>query len=924
MIWQFLSWYLIMQLMTLVALPLGTTLFVNLPDRGYAFLKSLGVLLVGFLFWLGYSYGILRNESGGAWLAVVLVGVFSATVGRGFFAQLRRPGERPLRWQTVLMVEVLFLAAFAFWAYVRAHDPAVDHTEEPMDLMFMNSIWVSPTFPPHDAWLSGYAISYYYFGYWLLTTLGRLAGQPPEIAYTLGQASWYGLLWIGCFGIVYNLLAYRNGHGASAFLGGLLGGTTVAFAANPQGFFEWLHANGYNITALARWFNVTNFPALAGPDVGQTGNWYVSFDWWWWRASRVISDRWLTGDHMEVIDEFPIFSYILGDNHPHVMAMPIAILLVALALNLFLSKRRIALPIAIDTLQINSEAVSSPVTETTGTEQETTEGPAEERTVPTHAESTSWLPALLRSPATLREFIQTIVPLGGAGLLTVTVVLGSLIFLNTWDLPAYWLLLALSLTVLVWRNLGNLPLLSNFHRWQQTLIPVVLVAIGLLIGSWLLYYPYLLTAQSQAGGIVPNLFNPTRLPQFLLMFGFAIFGMLGLLGLSWQRIQHQMGEKQVGEKDGSRPAALGVIGTLVLGLPILFLLLSTLATTTAGGGQRLAGNMPLPEGSSNYIPYIAARWGANFWTFLLVGGLVTLCAWLALRYLETLPALGTPATPAAVRGDETNLFVLLLALIGLLLLFAPEFVYLRDNFGTRMNTVFKFYYQAWLLLGLSSSYLIVTAIRQFFRADSGATAGVNTLPASRTTAQINSGLRVGTFACAILSLLIVGTGLFYPVMAVYSKAGGFASDNPTFNAVAYLAQYSPNEWAAVEWIRNNTPGDAIVLESKGASYRSNYNRISTITGRQTLMGWDGHESQWRGEAFGEMAQGRDQALETIYRGGTPDQIRRTLDEWQIDYVYIGPIERTNYGLPPQAERNLTEAMDLVFEAGDVRIYQRRQ
>lgn len=30
----------------------------------------------------------------------------------------------------------------------------------------------------------------------LLTTLGRLAGQPPEIAYTLGQANWYGLLWI--------------------------------------------------------------------------------------------------------------------------------------------------------------------------------------------------------------------------------------------------------------------------------------------------------------------------------------------------------------------------------------------------------------------------------------------------------------------------------------------------------------------------------------------------------------------------------------------------------------------------------------------------------------------------------------------------------------------------------------------------------
>ncbi|HRW09422.1 MAG TPA: hypothetical protein P5121_30180, partial [Caldilineaceae bacterium] len=105
---------------------------------------------------------------------------------------------------------------------------------------------------------------------------------------------------------------------------------------------------------------------------------------------------------------------------------------------------------------------------------------------------------------------------------------------------------------------------------------------------------------------------------------------------------------------------------------------------------------------------------------------------------------------------------------------------------------------------------------------------------------------------------------------------------------------------------------------------SNYNRMSTMSGRQTLMGWDGHESQWRGKAFGEMAQGRDQALETIYRGGSPVQIAQTLAQWQIDYVYVGPSERSRYGLTPQGERNLATAMDLAFEMGDVRIYQRRR
>ncbi|MCB0183132.1 MAG: hypothetical protein KDE31_02650, partial [Caldilineaceae bacterium] len=223
MIWQFFSWYLIVQLITLLTIPLATQLFANLWDRGYAFVKSLGILLIGFVFWFGYSFGLLRNEAGGAWLAVIAIALLSLLVGRPLLQRWLRGEKLPLQWRHVLFVELLFLLAFAFWAYVRAHDPAVDHTEEPMDLMFMNSIWVSPTFPPHDAWLGGYAISYYYFGYWLLTTLGRLAGQPPEIAYLLGQATWYGLLWVGCYGIVYNLLATREGASVKAMLGGLLG-----------------------------------------------------------------------------------------------------------------------------------------------------------------------------------------------------------------------------------------------------------------------------------------------------------------------------------------------------------------------------------------------------------------------------------------------------------------------------------------------------------------------------------------------------------------------------------------------------------------------------------------------------------------------------------------------------------------------------
>ena len=117
----------------------------------------------------------------------------------------------------------------------------------------------------------------------------------------------------------------------AAGAGGLLAALMVGVAANVQGLLEWLHANGVNVTPLANFFQVQGFPAEAAV----TNNWYIDFGWWWWRSSRVLQDLDLANNHIEVIDEFPAFSYILGDNHPHVMAMPFAVLVVGIALNIF-------------------------------------------------------------------------------------------------------------------------------------------------------------------------------------------------------------------------------------------------------------------------------------------------------------------------------------------------------------------------------------------------------------------------------------------------------------------------------------------------------------------------------------------------------------------------------------------------------------
>lgn len=819
----FIYWYVAVQLISVLGFPLAYQFFRYLPDRGYTISKAFGVLLVGFTFWLGFSYGLLRNETGGAWLALLIVGGVAYRVGHHTFRRNADQQREIVLYcrknvSVILAAECLFLAAFMGWAWVRAHDPAVLHTEQPMDLMMMNGLWASATYPPHDPWLAGYPISYYYFGYWLLITVGRLASQPPEIAYNLGQACWYGLLLLGCFGVMYNLLMLCEQKPRRSvltpILGGFIAALTVGLAGNLQVIPEWLHAQGVDITTLANWLQVHEFPEFAAV----TNQWYIGTDGWWWRSSRIIQDINLFGERMDTspITEMPIFSYILGDNHPHLLAMPFMLLMILTALNLLLTPMR---PIA------QSAQQSSLFDWQSG------------------------------------KRLMTQFPLGFLGFLLTVIIVGAPLFLNTWDFPSYWLLFVLVFAFSLYHVGVNKPLYLT-----------VGVAIAVVAGAWLCYLPYFFTAQSQANGLLPNFFYPTALPQFLLIFGHFWIGLGLLIWLAWQETPPRI-----------RDAALVVI--VITGTPLLFLIISALLVLQVPMAQQFVPLPELPANGQTYLHMMISRWLAQPWTYLLNGislALVITLVWSRLSHY-----------PDYRRSPVT--FALLLAGIGLLLTYAPEFVYLRDNFGTRMNTIFKFYYQDWLLLGIAALFGLLLSLRQ------------------------SSGLRL----FGLTALVIMMLPLLYPVAGIYSKTNGFGSSTITLNAIAHIANHSPDEMAAIEWIRANTPTDAIVVESPGDSYASTHNRISTMTGRATLMGWVSHQLQWRGNQFSTMSQGRLDALETLYRGGSREEIAAILQQWNIRFVYVGPIERQRYQIGPAVERRLQNSMNLVFEQGNVQIYEKR-
>ena len=242
-----------------------------------------------------------------------------------------------------------------------------------------------------------------------------------------------------------------------------------------------------------------------------------------------------------------------------------------------------------------------------------------------------------------------------------------------------------------------------------------------------------------------------------------------------------------------------------------------------------------------------------------------------------LVAVGLIVGIAAALDDDVSppaRFLWVLVAGGAALLMIPELLFLRDAFDNsaleRMNTVFKSGYQAFLLLGLAAGAALPWAAVW--------------LPRILWPPWV-----------AVMAVLLV-LGLVYPYAGGYARTGGFANA-PTLDGLKWLRAGSPGDPAAMEWIRANTAGDAVILEAFGDDYSAfGHARISTFTGRPTVMGWAGHELQWQHDPGQRSAE-----IQTLYTTTDNAQAQGLIDRYGIDYVVVGPIEQTTYGDAGTAE-----------------------
>ena len=856
----FIRWWLVVEVFGLVGLPLAFRLLRWLPDRGYALAKPLGLLLSGYVFWLLTSLGFMRNTAGGVVAAMALV--FAAGLW-WHSRQAKEEGQGVREWlrshrALVLATEGLFLVAFAFWAYFKAYNPDIAATEKPMEFAFLNAILRSPAFPPLDPWMSGFAISYYYFGYVLVSMLIRLTGVPSAVGFNLAIALLFALTAIGGFSVVVNLVASAMKQGAEnerrkregvSIAFGLLGALLLVGVGNWEGTLEVLHNQGVGSAAFWQWLDIQeiNAPPPAQP------SWPPRGGWWWWRASRVIHDYGPDrSSDQEAIDEFPFFSFLLGDMHPHVLALPFVLLALGLGLNLFLRTA------------CASEA------------EDAAEG---------------------ESALSLNAVLRRVLRLGRLDLLVYAIVLGGLAFLNTWDFPITWFVLiggyALArLTsppfVGTWGNSGEprgtLRVLRSSPGFLWNWLAADVIGLGAVLGlaGLLLYLPFYIGFQTQASGLLPTVYNVTRLPQYLVMFGVFLVPigiLLAVLAVDAARAGRL-----------SLRAILAAGGAILGGLLALLLFAAVLAVRAPQAQEfiRQAGGL-----GAIVSQFVALRL-RNPWLLLTLLGLISLVIGLIAAYRRTEDrGRRTKARSWGATWPPVVLFGLLLAGAGALLTLAPDFVYIRDNFGYRINTVFKFYYQGWVLYAVAAAFAIYLLSQRL--------QGVGRLAFGLATA---------------VSLLMA---LVYPIKAIPDRAGNFAGE-PTLNGLAFFEKLYPDYMEAIRWMQAREPGAPIVLEAVRPSYDPQFAGpyFSQHAGYPTILGWPFHEVQWRGSA--EKLGSREQDVRTIYQSSNWNEVVELLKRYNVAYIVVGPVEQGTYG-PGGLGKFRTRLGDPVFQQGQVAVYQ---
>ena len=758
---------LTVELIGLAAFPLVARAFPVLADRGWAISKPIGILLVATAVWLISYTRLIPNSPLTWWVMLGLLSLVSIWLLRSDWPQLRKSLAR--RWRIIVTIEVIFLVFFLMFLSMRAFDPAASGTEKPMDLMMLTGVTSAEYAPPEDPWLAGEPIAYYYFGYWMYGGVNAMAGTVPSVAFNVGIALVAGLAASVAASFVVFLVRRDGAREKASLIAGGVSAILLLLMSNLSGLWTLLDITKIAPVSLLNWYHGKEYDRI-----DNIVTWRPDDFWWWWKSSRITNSFNAEGGDLDfTIQEFPFFSFLLGDFHPHLMSIPFVLTGITVLTALFIANRSISF-------------------------------------------------------STLRRNIPATV--------IAALAIGSSGFINFWDVGLL-LLLSTGLVIASWIARGKF----GVRRLIVAAAPITaLWAIGVLI-----YSPfYFGTAESQ---------------------------------VQWPPLAPV--------KYGSRPIHFISIWLLLLTLaaPVAMLLASKYTSRIAALVRRKAVS---PQSERNLIWRPAWITGAALvvipWLIWVVTHTVFNEKAFITDVITRLPVTGVlgaiSATMIAVvltrarRGaDDGAHYVLILGAIAVYLLFAAELFFVHDLFSNRMNTVFKFYYQAWIVLSVVGGY--------------GSYVWWKHHPKLVGVTRVGSRTAIGVLIVVIIS------SLYFPVAAAVSKtvASGLG---PDLDGLSFMKARDEDELNVIRDISKISGHDDVLVEAVGGSY-SEYSRISGSTGVPTPLGWEFHEKQWHGST--DLFSDRKSDLETLYTTNDRSEIDEIIAKYSLTMVVVGPRERSTYG-----------------------------
>lgn len=313
-----------LMLIGLVTLPLAAKLWSNFSSGGFFLSQPLGLILTCLVLWTLTHLKLFRINM----LFIILSALIVAAccyIPKTFRESLIEKAKSRGFIESIVVEETAFLVIFMFMCYFKGFLPDINGQEKFMDYGFVMSMLRNDKLPANDMWLSGKSINYYYFGQYLWTVVIKATGIPTGIGYNLAMCASTALPFGMSFVIGKYLIEAASQKGFTdnkiiKYVAGLFTGCAVSLWGNSHSFYYDENSIGNGLLSLFR---------NMGIDVGKTDSFFypdsTRFIGW---NPEIVND--IGGD--KTIEEFPFYSFLVGDLHAHVISMIIVLLITAIVL----------------------------------------------------------------------------------------------------------------------------------------------------------------------------------------------------------------------------------------------------------------------------------------------------------------------------------------------------------------------------------------------------------------------------------------------------------------------------------------------------------------------------------------------------------------------------------------------------------------